>query len=39
LILQGHGISCPSAADFTHWTLFVSGPAAEYHLYGDLVQP
>jgi hypothetical protein len=39
LILQGHGNSCPSAADFTHWTLVVSGPAAEYHLYGDLVQP
>ena len=39
LILQGHGNSCPSAADFTHWTLVVSGPIAEYHLYGDLVQP
>jgi hypothetical protein len=39
LILQGHGNSCPSAADFTHWTLVVSGPAAQYHLYGDLAQP
>ena len=39
LILQGHGNSCASAADFTHWTLVVSGPAAEYHLFGHLVQP
>jgi hypothetical protein len=39
LILQGHGNSCPTAADFTHWTLVVSGPAAQYHLYGDLAQP
>jgi hypothetical protein len=38
LILQGHGISCPSATDFTHWTLVVHGPTAEYHLFGDLVQ-
>jgi hypothetical protein len=39
LVLQGHGNSCASATDFTHWTLVVSGPAAQYHLYGDLVQP
>jgi hypothetical protein len=39
LILQGHGNSCASAADFTHWTLVVAGPAAGYHLYGDLVRP
>jgi hypothetical protein len=39
LILQGHGNSCASAADFTHWTLVVSGPDAQYHLYGALLQP
>lgn len=39
LVLQGHGNSCAGAADFTHWTLVVSGPVARYHLYGDLVQP
>ena len=39
LILRGHGNSCASAADFTRWTLVVSGPVAEYHLYGDLVRP
>lgn len=38
-ILHGHGNSCPSATDFTAWTLIVHGPAAEYHLYGDLRQP
>jgi hypothetical protein len=39
LVLQGHGNSCPSAADFTHWTLAISGPLARYHLFGTLVQP
>jgi hypothetical protein len=39
LILQGHGNSCPSATDFTHWALVVSGPNARYHLYGDLLLP
>jgi hypothetical protein len=39
LILQGHGNSCASATDFTHWTLVVSGPTATYHLYGDLASP
>jgi hypothetical protein len=38
LILQGHGNNCASAADFTHWTLAVSGPLASYHLFGTLVQ-
>ena len=39
LILHGHGNSCASAADFTAWTLVVSGPAAAYHFYGSLVSP
>jgi hypothetical protein len=39
LILHGHGNSCPSATDFTAWTLVVHGPAAEYRLYGDLMDP
>jgi hypothetical protein len=39
LILQGHGNSCPSAADFTHWTLVVSGPVAGYHFFGELIRP
>jgi hypothetical protein len=38
LILQGDGNNCHSAADFTHWTLVVSGPIAGYHLYGGLLQ-
>lgn len=39
LVLQGHGNSCASASDFTHWTLVVSGPVATYHLFGELTQP
>ena len=39
LILQGHGNSCASAADFTHWTLVVHGPLAEYHVFGQLLPP
>lgn len=39
LVLQGHGNSCASASDFTHWTLAVSGPVARYHLFGALLQP
>lgn len=36
LILQGRGNSCTSSVDFTHWTLVVHGPAAEYQLFGKL---
>jgi hypothetical protein len=39
LVLQGHGNSCASASDFTHWTLAVSGAAARYHLFGTLLPP
>jgi hypothetical protein len=39
LVLQGHGNSCASACDFTHWSLAVSGPAARYHLFGALLPP
>jgi len=38
LVLQGHGNNCTSASDFTHWMLVVSGPAARFHLFGELVQ-
>lgn len=37
LILQGHGNSCTDAGDFTHWTLVMQGPKANYTLFGDLV--
>ncbi|MET0606883.1 MAG: hypothetical protein ABWZ80_10525 [Beijerinckiaceae bacterium] len=36
LVLQGRGNGCTSSADFSHWTLIVHGPAAEYHLFGKL---
>jgi hypothetical protein len=36
LILQGRGNGCTSSVDFTHWTLVVHGPVAEYHLFGKL---
>lgn len=39
LILQGRGLVCAAAEDFTHWTLAVSGPVAKYHLFGELVPP
>ena len=37
LILQGGGNSCTSSADFTHWTLVMQGPKANYTLFDDLV--
>ena len=37
LILQGGGNSCTSANDFSHWTLVMQGPKANYTLFGDLV--
>ncbi len=37
LILQGGGNSCTSAIDFSHWTLVMQGPKANYTLFGDLV--
>ncbi|MBR1188810.1 hypothetical protein [Bradyrhizobium sp. AUGA SZCCT0160] len=38
LILQGGGNSCTSGVDFTHWTLVMQGPKANYTLYGNLVR-
>ncbi|MBR1230506.1 hypothetical protein JQ597_22980 [Bradyrhizobium sp. AUGA SZCCT0177] len=38
LILQGGGNSCTSSIDFTHWTLVMQGPKANYTLYGNLVR-
>ena len=37
LILQGGGNSCTSAIDFSHWTLVMQGPKANYTLFGELV--
>jgi hypothetical protein len=37
LILQGHGNSCTSSEDFTHWTVVVQGPHAAYSFFGDLL--
>jgi hypothetical protein len=36
LIVQGRGNSCTSSSDFTHWTLVMQGPKANYHFFGDL---
>jgi hypothetical protein len=36
LILHGNGNSCTSAADFSHWTLVMQGPKANFSLFGDL---
>lgn len=38
LILQGSGNSCTSAIDFSHWTVVMQGPKANYTLFGDLVR-
>jgi hypothetical protein len=37
LIVHGGGNSCTSSIDFTHWTLVMQGPKANYTLFGDLV--
>ena len=37
LIIHGHGNSCTSSIDFSHWTLVMQGPKANYTLYGNLV--
>ena len=37
LILHGRGNSCTDAGDFTHWTLVMQGPKANYTLFGNLV--
>jgi hypothetical protein len=36
LVLQGRGNGCDNASDFTHWRLEVTGPKADYALFGDL---
>jgi hypothetical protein len=38
LVVHGHGNSCTSAGDFTHWTLTVKGPKAAYTLIGELAR-
>lgn len=39
LIIHGRGNSCTDAGDFTHWTLVMQGPKANYTLFGELVAP
>ncbi len=36
LIVQGHGNGCTDASDFTHWTLVMQGPKANFTLFGEL---
>ncbi len=38
LIAQGSGVSCTSAEDFSHWTLVMQGPKANYSFFGALVK-
>lgn len=37
LIVQGGGIGCTEAGDFTHWSLVMQGPKANYMFFGKLV--
>ena len=37
LIIRGRGNSCTDAGDFSHWTLVMQGPKANYTLFGELV--
>jgi hypothetical protein len=39
LILHGRGNACTSVEQLTAWTLVVSGPKADYTLYGSLSTP
>lgn len=36
LVLHGQGNSCDQVEDFTHWSMIVSSPHAEFTLYGPL---
>jgi hypothetical protein len=38
LIAQGNGIGCTSAQDFTHWSLVMQGPKANYMFFGKLTK-
>jgi hypothetical protein len=38
LIVQGRGNSCTSSSDFTHWTLVVAGPMANFSFIGELMR-
>jgi hypothetical protein len=37
LVIQGRGNNCTSDLDFSHWTLVMQGPMANYMLFGNLV--
>ena len=39
LIIHGGGNSCTDASSFTHWTLVMQGPKANYKLFGKLATP
>lgn len=36
LVLHGHGNSCTDISHFSAWTIVVSGPKAQYKLFGEL---
>jgi hypothetical protein len=36
LVLHGEGNSCTGADDFSHWSLSVTGPDADFRFYGAL---
>ncbi|MGD9500991.1 MAG: hypothetical protein AB7V40_00710 [Methyloceanibacter sp.] len=38
LIVQGSGNACTSGSDFSHWTLVMQGPKANYTLFGALAR-
>jgi hypothetical protein len=39
LVLHGRGNACTTASDFTHWTLVMEGPKANYLIFGGLKPP
>ena len=38
LVLQGRGISCPAADDFSHWSLAIDGKQVQFRLTGELIK-
>jgi hypothetical protein len=39
LIFHGEGNACTDATQFTHWTLVVKGPNADFTFFGSLTKP
>ena len=38
LIVQGRGNACTNTSDFSHWTLVMQGPKANYTFFGELIR-